>query len=226
MPSQTSQSSSVVPIFGTPFAVLQLPEALRLNSIVAGLLAARAAADKEPRLPPANPLCYRSRDDLLNWNDEPLQRVTKEALGAVWSVITAVNDFTEAQLQSLTMQARAWFTIVSPDGCVPASSYSLTSWCAMYCVEEPQPSLDRRDSGVLRLYESRLGTTFSDATNSTMRVPFATGHYAWRPVAGQLAVFPAWMNHEIALVRSPGRLMLITFRVRFVAQGQEGQSRW
>jgi hypothetical protein len=217
---------SVVPIFGTPFGVLQLPEAEQLNPVVAGLLTARAAADRGAPVLASNPLCYRSRDDLLEWTDEPLRRVTSEALRSVWSVVTAVNDFTDAQLRSLTMQARAWFTIVYTDGCVPASSYPLTSWCAVYCVEAPGPSADRRDSGVLRLYESRLGTAFSDATNSAMRVPFTTGHYTWRPVPGQVAVFPASITHEIALIRSPGRLMLVTLRVRFVAQGQEGQSRW
>ena len=39
---------------------------------------------------------------------------------------------------------------------------------------------------------------------------------------GQMAVFPASLTHEIALVRSPGPLVLVTVRVRFVAPGQQG----
>jgi len=217
-------SPSVVPIFGTPLGVVQLPEASNLNPSVAEFLSAHAAADasaSHQHLP-----CYCSRDDLLDWTEAPIRKVSSEMLRGVVSVVAAVNDFTDAQLQSFTMQARGWFTIVHPDGHVPASTYPLTSWCGIYCVEAPQPSADRKDSGVLRLYESRLGTMFADATNSTMRIPYNPGHYAWRPVPGQIVVFPASIRHEIAMVRSSGKLVLVTVRVRFVAPGQEGQSRW
>jgi hypothetical protein len=217
---------SVVPIFATPFGVVQLPEAQRLNEALARLLAARAAADSGAASSESGSSCYRSRDDLLEWSDEPVPMVCGEILRGIWSVIASINSFTEPQLKSLSMQARGWFTIVHPDGALPVTSYPLTSWCGIYCVDSPQPSADRHDSGVLRLYESRLGTMFSDATNAAPRIPFTPGHYTWRPVPGQLAVFPAAIRHEIALIRSAGRLMLVTVRARFVAPGQQGVSRW
>ena len=65
-----------------------------------------------------------------------------------------------------------------------------------------------------------------DATNAAMRIPFKTGHYAWRPVAGELAIFPASMLHEISLVRAAGELTLVTLRARFIAPGQQGFGRW
>jgi hypothetical protein len=217
---------SVVPIFATPFGVVQLPEAQKLNEALAGLLAARAAAQSGSAASASGSLCYRSRDELLEWTDEPVQIVCAEILRGIWSVIASINSFTEEELKSLSMQARGWFTIVHPDGFLPVTSYPLTSWCGLYCVEAPQLSADRRDSGVLRLHETRLGTMFSDATNAVPRIPFTPGHYTWRPVPGQLAVFPASIRHEIALIRSAGRLILITVRARFVAPGQEGVSRW
>ncbi len=67
---------------------------------------------------------------------------------------------------------------------------------------------------------------FADATNAVMRMPFTPGHYSWRPVPGHMAVFPASLTHEIALLRSPGQLVLVTVRVRFVAPGQQGMARW
>jgi hypothetical protein len=214
---------AVVPIFATPFGVVRLAEAQRLNTAVAALLAARAATDDAQKPPP---LCYRSRDDLLDWLDEPLRQVTGEMLRGVWSVVAAVNDFTAEQLQSFALQARAWCTIVRRDGCLPATSYPLTSWCAIYCVEAPEPSAERRNSGLLSLYESRLGTMFTDATNSVTRIPYTPGHYTWRPAPGQMAVFPAAITHEIGLIRSAGQLMLLTVRARFISPGQEGLSRW
>jgi hypothetical protein len=214
----------VVPILAIPFGVVPLPDAEALNPVLAALFTARMRADGTA--PRDNPLCYRSRDDLLEWPEDAVQQLAAAISRGVNSVVNAVNDFTETQLSSFALQARGWFTVVAPDGGVPATSYPLTAWCGIYCVAAPEPSTTRADSGVLRLYESRFGTMFADATNATMRVPFTPGHYTWRPVPGQLAVFPASLTHEIALVRSPKPLVLVTVRVRFVAPGQQGMPRW
>jgi hypothetical protein len=218
-------SPTLVPLFATPFGVVPLPDAAARNVALTGLLAARAAADTDPART-ANPLCYKSRDDLLDWAEPTVQSVAADMLRGVYTIVAAVNTLSEAQLRSFVPQARAWFTIIRPDGAVPATSYPLTSWCAIYCVGAPPASTSRRDSGVLRLYESRLGTMFADATNSVMRLPYLLGHHGWVPVPGQLAVFPASMTHEIGLIRAPGELVLVTMRVRFVAPGQSGWSTW
>ncbi len=214
----------VVPILAIPFGVVRLPEAEAQNAALAALFSARMGAGGAAER--GSPLCYQSRDDLLEWPEVPVRRLRVAIFRGINSVVNAVNDFTEAQLNSFAVQARAWFTVVAPNGCVPATNYALTAWCGIYCVTAPVPSPGRADSGVLRLYESRLGTMFADATHAAMRVPFTPGHYTWRPVPGQLAVFPASLTHEIALLRAPGQLVLVTVRVRFVAPGQKGMARW
>jgi hypothetical protein len=214
----------VVPILAAPFGVVPLAEAEALNPALCALFAARMQADGAPRQP--SPLCYRSSDDLLDWPDEVVRQLTRSIFQGVNSVVTAVNDFSPAQLNSFTMQARGWFTVVLPNGRVPACNYPLTAWCGIYCVAAPEISAIRADSGLLRLYETRLGTMFADATTAAMCLPFKPGHYGWRPVPGQLAVFPASLTHEIALLRASGQLVLVTVRVRFVAPGQQGVAHW
>jgi hypothetical protein len=214
----------VVPILAIPFGVVPLPEAAALNPALAALFAARMRADGSSLR--RHPLCYHSSDDLLEWREDPVPRLSAAIFRGVYSVVNAVNDFTEAQLNSFAVQARGWFTVVAPDGSVPATSYPLTAWCGIYCVAAPEPSATRADSAVLRLYESRLGSMFADASTAAMRLPFTPGHHGWRPMPGQLAVFPASVTHEIALNRSSGPLLLVTVRVRFVAPGQQGVGRW
>jgi hypothetical protein len=214
----------VVPILAAPFGVVPLAEAEALNPALCALFAARMQADGARRQ--RSPLCYRSSDDLLDWPDEVVRQLTRSIVQGVNSVVQAVNDFSPAQFNSLTMQARGWFTVVLPNGRVPASSHPLTAWCGMYCVAAPEVSAIRADSGLLRLYETRLGTMFADATTTAMRLPFKPGHYGWRPVPGQLAVFPASLTHEIALIRASGQLVLVTVLARFVAPGQLGVARW
>ncbi len=215
---------TVVPILATPFGVVPLPAAAVLNPVLYSLFTSSMRAD-DPR-PGQDPLCYRSRDDLLDWPEEPVRTLAAEIYRGVYTVINAVNDFTEAQLRSFTLQARGWFTVVEPDGAMPAINYPQAAWCAIYCVAAPETSAARQDSGILRLYESRLGTMFADATTSSMRLPFKPGHFGWRPEPGRLAVFPASLTHEIALLRSTQHLVLVTACLRFVAPGQQGVARW
>ncbi len=213
----------VVPILATPFGVVPLPEAGALNPALTALFTARRAADSAPQ---ADPLCYRSRDDLLEWPDEPVRTLAGAIFRGVYAVVENVNEFTAAQLHALRLEARGWFTIVKPDGCVPAAAYPLTAWCAIYCVAAPLPSPARADAGALRIYETRLGTMFQDATNSVMKMPYKPSHCSWRPVPGSMAVFPAALTHEIALFRALGEMILVTVRIRFVGPGQQGMPRW
>lgn len=214
---------TVVPILATPFGVVPLPAAQALNPALTALFTARMREGGEHLRP--NPLCYRSRDDLLEWPEEPVRRLATEILGGVYAVVNAVNEFSEVQLRSFQPQARGWFTVVQADGAIPANNHPLAAWCAIYCVAAPEPSATRQDSGILRLYESRFGM-FADATTAAMRLPYKPGHCGFRPVPGQLAVFPASLTHEIALSRSVQPLILVTVCVRFVAPGQQGVSRW
>jgi hypothetical protein len=217
----------VVPILATPFGVVPLPDAAAQNDALAALFAARMQADPHGGAPKsANPLYYRGRDDLLEWPDDPVRRLAQEIFRGVYAVVSAVNELNADTLRTFKLEARGWFSVVQPDGCIAGTSYPLTSWCVVYCVAAPPPSTTRADSGLLRLYESRLGAMFPDATSAAMRMPYAACHYGWRPVPGQMAMFPASLTHEIAMLRATSPLILVTLRVRFVAPGQTGVGRW
>jgi hypothetical protein len=212
----------VLPLFSTPLGIVTVPQAESLNPQLIDLFMQRTPKERAH----SNHPVYRGGDDLFDWPEQTARALSIEIFRGVCAFVETLNTFKPGQLRSFNLEARGWFTIIQQNGSLPAASYPLTAWCAMYCVAAPDPPGSRQDSGVLRLYESRLGSMFQDATNSVMRVPFTSGHYTWRPVPGQLAIFPASLTHEIALVRSAGRLILVTARVRFVAPGQQGVGRW
>jgi hypothetical protein len=221
-----SVTTTLVPIFATPFAAVPLPVAAQQNARLLALFAERVAEQRRHGGGSPEPLCVRGRDDLLEWREEPAKILAVELLGGVCAVVAAASQFSDEQFDALRVQARGWFTIVRPDGCVPATSYPVTSWCAVYCVAAPEPAPARPDSGVLRLYETRNLTMFLDAANSAMRAPFSHGHLTWQPVPGHMAVFPASTLHEIALVRSRGELVLVTVRARFASPSQDYVPPW
>jgi hypothetical protein len=212
---------TVMPILATPLGIVRLAAAADLNPKVLALVSHQQQADGA-----AARLVYESRDDFFEWQDPAARALATEMLRGAFTVVAGISELTEPALRSLSIEARGFAAVIARDGCLPARSYPLTAWCAMYCLGVPEPSPLRADSGVLRLYESRLGTMFQDATNSALRMPYKSSHYAWRPSAGEMAVFPASLNHEVALVRAGGQLSFIVARLRFVGAGQEGVGRW
>lgn len=222
----TTPATTLIPLFAAPFAAVPVPEAAELNRALAALFSLRATEAHRDRALALDPLCFRSREDLFEWDNEAVVHLKREMLGALCAVVMAANLYSEAEFDALGVQVRARFAIVRPDGSIPASSLPLASWCALYCVAAPAPTPDRADSGALRLYEARMGGMFTDASNWRMRPPFSPGHHIWRPVAGYMAAFPASIMHEVALNRGEGDLVLVAARVRFASPGMESMAPW
>jgi hypothetical protein len=226
MTTESAPAATLMPIFATPFAEVALAVANTLNESLAALLTERATEERREPVARRDPLCYMSREDLFDWQDEPVAALRGEFLAAVCPAVLASTLHTEAEFDQLGVQARARFAIIRPNGCLPAQTLALASWCAIYCVAAPPASAGRADSGVLRLYEGRLGGMFADATTWRMRPPFAGGHHLWRPRPGALAAFPAHLAHEIALNRGNRDLVLVIARIRFANPGQQGAPPW
>jgi hypothetical protein len=216
--------SLVVPIHATPFGIVPIPEGPPLNARLEASFKAQAAS--QPGAATSGPLRFVGCDDLTESPDVHVRQLLAGMYRGLFAVIREVSAIEEAQLRSLSMQVRAWPTLIAPDGCVPPVNYPLSAWCAVYCVAAPPPSATRADSGLLRILETRFTTAFADATTAELRLPYRPGHYAWRPVPGQMAVFPAGLLHEIALLRAQEPLILVSLRARFVGQLQEGVGRW
>lgn len=216
----------VVPIFATPFAVVTVPEAEAVNPALAALFRERAVPERRAAGGAPGPLIFPSRDDLFDWPEESLRLALREILSGVASVAASISDYSAEQFAALRLEARAWFTIVRPDGSVPATNYPNSSWLGVYCVSAPPPSPARFDSGMLRLHECRPGTPFQDATSGGVRLPYRPSHCNWRLVPGQMAVFPAAITHEIPVLRASSELVTVSVRARFLGSGEAWMPPW
>jgi hypothetical protein len=217
---------NVVPIFATPFGVVTLAQATAANDALAALFTSRMQpAWRDPRDPPPQG-AFRGRDDLTSWPEPAVRQLLREMLAGVGSVALAVSELSAEQFAGLRTEARAWFTVIGPDGYLPPHSHPNTTWAAVYCVAAPPPSPVRHDSGVLRLHEFRPGGMFMDSVSGTRRMPYRPGHCTWRPIAGQMAVFPASIVHEVALLRADASMILVTMRVRHLGDDPPWMPPW
>ena len=221
-----SGSTEVVPLFATPFGVVTLPDARAANAALAALFTARARPPwvaTDPGLPAGT---LRSRDDLTDWPEPPVAQLLGEMMAGVTAVAVSISELSPEQFAGLRREARAWFTVIGSNGCLPPHTHPNTSWVAVYCVAAPPPSPTRQDSGALRLHEFRPGGMFVDSAHGAARMPYRPGHCTWRPVPGQMAVFPAGITHEVALLRADEPLILVTARARFVGADQPWMPPW
>lgn len=220
----TVPTTNLTAMFAVPFASVPLARAVQLNASLTALCQQRATDEYRDPLASSDPLCFRGREELFEWPEAAELR--QEMLGGLCAAVMAANTFTEAEFDAFSVQARARFIIVRPNGAVPATSVPLATWCAVYCVAAPAPNPARPDSGSLRLYESRMGNMLLDASNWRLRPPFSPGHNLWRPAPGEMAVFPAWVLHEVALNRGDSDLILVLARARFGHPGMEALPPW
>jgi hypothetical protein len=222
----TAAAPTLVPISATPFAVVALGGPADLNASLASLFLARATEEYRDAALRPDPLCFRSREELFEWPEEAVGHLRRQMLAGICAAVMAANLYTQAEFEALRVQARARFAIVRPDGSIPAATSPMASWYAVYCVASPPAAPARGDSGVLRLYAVRDAKMFMDAANWRLRAPFSGTHHVWRPVAGELAVFPASILHEVALNRAAADLLLVTVRLRFAHAGQAAMPPW
>jgi len=136
----SSPAPHVVPIFATPFGVVTVPEAQALNHRGCGKRAGRTSRESGARGASSGPLAFRSRDDLVDRPEEPLRTAIGGIVSGVSALAASISEFSAEQFAALRLQARAWFTIVRPDGCVPPTNYPNGSWLGVYCVAAPPPS--------------------------------------------------------------------------------------
>jgi hypothetical protein len=216
----------ITPLFATPFAVAPVAGAAELNPALAALLRARADEQHRDHALPDDPRCFRGREDLFEWPDPAVLALKQALLGGACAAVMAANALSASEFDALGVQARARFVIVRPDGCLAATTVPMASWYVVYCVAAPPRPAARAESGVLRLYAVRQASMFMDAANWNLRPPFATGHHVWQPLAGQMAVFPGAIAHEVALNRTAEDLLLVAARLRFANAGQTTVPPW
>ena len=212
-------------VFATPFAVVPCEAPAALHAALTSLFLSRATEEYRDTALPPDAHCFRSREDLFDWPSEPVAHLRQVMLRGVCATVMAATRYTEAEFNGLRLHVRGRFAVVRPDGCIPASTAPMASWYALYCIAAPPPPPARADSGVLRLYAIRPNM-FTDASNYELRAPYAGSHQVWRPVPGQMAVFPASILHEVALNRTDGNLLLALARVRFAHGGQTALPPW
>lgn len=97
----------------------------------------------------------------------------------------------------------------------------MASWSGVYCVDPGEKNAERPESGVLRFHNPHhYSNYFLDAGNLKLKAPYHHGSWSVQFEAGQLVLFPSWLQHEVLPFYGSDERITIAFNCWFGSAGQ------
>lgn len=189
------------PVFAVPFAQDHQPDEA-LNARIKALVLSREAqgqryANPHPSLK-QQPGVFESDFNLFAWPDECIQKLRTFCWAALGRTLQELNGYSAQEMQRLQIFSHTWFHVTRHGGFTIAHTHPMASWSGVYCVDPGETPDDRPESGVLRFQNPHFySNCFLDPGNASLRAPYHHGTWSVRFKAGQLVLFPSWLQHEV-----------------------------
>lgn len=190
------------PIFAVPLAQDDMPGCAPVNAALKALFLAREAegtrhANPNPSLKQQAGV-FESEFEVFSWPEPEVQQLRAFAWQALGRTIAQLNGYDAAQMQRLQIFSHTWFHVTRAGGFTILHTHPMASWSGVYCVSPGTSPPDRPESGVLRFHNPHFySNAFMDAGNARFAEPFHHGSWSVPLRAGQLVLFPSWLQHEV-----------------------------
>lgn len=193
---------AINPVFAVPFAQDFLPDAGRLNMELKTLLLAREAEGQRYANP--NPSLrqqagvFESDFNLFSWQEPCIQALRQFAWATLGRTVQELNGYSAEEIRRIQIYSHTWYHVTRHGGFTIAHTHPMASWSGVYCVAPGETPDDRPESGVLRFHNPHFySNVFLDPGNARLQAPFHHGTWSVKFQAGQLVLFPSWLQHEV-----------------------------
>lgn len=211
------------PVFAVPFAQDFLPNAESLNADLKALLLARESlgaqyANPTPSLRQQQGV-FESDFNLFSWPEPCIQQLRQFAWSALGRTVQELNGYSGEEVRQLKIFSHTWFHVTRHGGFTIAHTHPMASWSGVYCVDPGETPPDRPESGVLRFHNPHFySNVFLDPGNARLRAPYHHGTWSVLFQAGQLVLFPSWLQHEVLPFYGRDERITIAFNCWFAAK--------
>lgn len=208
------------PVFAVPFAQDHMPDADAVNRELRALLLEREAqgaryANPNPSLKQQAGV-FESDFNLFSWPEPCVQKLRGFAWATLGRTIQQLNGYSGEQMQRLQIFSHTWFHVTRHGGFTILHTHPMASWSGVYCVDPGETPEDRPESGVLRFHNPHhYSNYFLDPGNQRLRAPYHHGTWSTRFRAGQLVLFPSWLQHEVLPFYGSDERITIAFNCWF-----------
>lgn len=192
----------ITPVFAVPLGQATHPNAESLNRELRALFLAREAeggkhANPHPSLK-QQPGVFESHFELFSSPEACIQQLRQFCWAELGQLIMELNGYSQAEMAQIQIFSHTWFHVTRCGGFVLNHTHPMASWSGVYCVSPGTSPEDKPDSGVLKFHNPHhYSNTFLDAGNLRPRPPYHHGTWNVRFEAGQLVIFPSWLQHEV-----------------------------
>jgi uncharacterized protein (TIGR02466 family) len=193
---------TISPMFAVPFAQAQLPNPDRLNRELKSLLLSREAegsryANPNPSLR-QQPNVFESDFTLFSWPEPSIQELRQFIWGILGQTIQALNGYSAEQMKRLQIFSHTWYHVTRHGGFTILHTHPMASWSGVYCVDPGETPDNYPESGVLRFHNPHhYSNYFLDSGNIAQQAPYHHGTWSIKFHAGQVVLFPSWLQHEV-----------------------------
>jgi uncharacterized protein (TIGR02466 family) len=210
----------IVPAFACPFVETDLPRCEALNAELKALVLAREAAGEAYRNPATsmriNPGLFESEFTFFASPEPCVQTLREFCWGALSRAIAQLNGYSAEQMARLEIMSHTWFHVTRKGGYFGLHNHPMASWSGVYCIDPGDGDGGHPESGALHfLNPMQLANMYVDAANVKIRPPYGMGGKTYHFKAGQLVLFPSWVNHEVLPFHGEGTRITVAFNCWF-----------
>lgn len=195
-------SVQIASMFAVPVGQSRMPDAGPLNRELEALLLAREADPERYRN--AHPSLkqqegvFESNFDLFASPEPCIRRLRVFCWSMLGEAIQQTNGYSPDELRRLEIFSHTWFHVTRQGGFTILHTHPMASWSGVYCVSPGDAVPDKPESGVLRFHNPHgYSNTFMDPGNAHFKPPYHHGSWSFALQAGQLVLFPSWLQHEV-----------------------------
>ncbi len=221
-------SYKLFPNFAVPMAQDFCPDAQSLNAELKTLLLERETqgqryANPNPSLQ-QQPGVFESDFNLFAWPEPCVQRLRQFCWSALGRTLQQLNGYDAGDMSRLQIFSHTWFHVTRHGGFTILHTHPMASWSGVYCVAPGQMPADRLESGVLRFHNPHhYANYFLDPGNVKLQHPYGAGSWNVRFQAGQLILFPSWLQHEVLPFYGDDERITVAFNCWFaMKEGEDG----
>ena len=204
----------VVPLFSTPVALIEVPQAATLNRDLAQVIGEREGAQSSTQH--SNLGGWQSSWDMEQWGGAPAAQLLGVAK-QIATELTAVRGAAPTARPTPAMwKAIMWANVNRQGHGNEFHAHPGSFWSGVYYVDDGGIAADPRLGGALEFMDPRGVAPAMYAPNLAFNLPGGLSIGASEtipPVAGRLVLFPAWVLHAVRPYKGTARRISIAFNL-------------
>ena len=200
---QQKVQNEITLCWGTPVFVLQPTAASSVNAELRRIILQRYSSD--PGIQKSNFGGWHSTEDLLEW---PYSATQALRTWIIDGFKLATKKTSRGASYNGRMQVNCWANVNGNGHSNDLHNHPQCAWSGVYYVDVGTPVSDEERSGFLHFLDPRAGA-------GIVEDPFAKFGKGreFKPINGQLLLFPSWLMHGVRPYRGQGERISIAFNI-------------